>query len=321
MGLVTNMNEYQYQKWQRQSFKTKQKINEQYENLTLFDKSTGQIYEGVDFEIHPNIGGATYQQKDYMQSKSALAEHNREMGGFIFTIYRLAEHMDKEITKADLARLLFMATYLNYDNELRFDNGTAITKKHLPELLGLKDKAFRTFYNKVVSFGVLIETERGLKLNDDYFVKGELKPEIKNGEIPYVRTYNKTIRDLYAMYGTTRKAGNLGLVYLVIPFIHKGTNILASNPKEKDYAWIEPINLQDLAKILKYSPDKIKSALLSISLGSGNDLEYVFTVTEMGGNEKYTYVNSKVLWRGNNLPHEVNPQEVMLAIKKRKKLN
>ncbi|MGD6964067.1 hypothetical protein ACQCVB_17770 [Fictibacillus phosphorivorans] len=270
---------------------------EKMDNAVVVDSTTGEVIENAT--VKPNFSGSAPQQAQFAKRADEMAKYNEEQDGFIFTFYKLAEHIGKELTKQDLARLLFLPTHLTYSNILKFDNGVEITKKNMPELLGLGAKAFRSFYNTLIELGVMEDKKDYIKLNEDYFYKGSLPQALAGQEIAYTRTYVKGIRELYKEYGTTRKAGQLGLLYIVIPYIHKETNILATNTDEKERRFINALSLQEVAEILGYTADKITTALTSVVLGN----EYVFMVTQIG-KEKNVVVNPKVLWRGKTAPSE-----------------
>ncbi|MGF9774786.1 hypothetical protein ABEX30_20320 [Priestia aryabhattai] len=313
MSFIEQMTGYELKKWREQTPSVKRKTFELLETAKVVDGTTGEDITGM-FSIKPNLGSTLPQHRQYKKRGDAIAQYNEEQGGFVFTFYNLSSHIDNDLTKADLARLLFLATYLSYEsNQLKFDNGTAITKKHMPELLGLKEQAFRKFYKTVTALGILIDNGAKVNMSADYFYKGTLPKTIKAQEIAYTRTYVNGIRELYKAYGTTRKAGQLGLLYLIIPYIHLETNILASNPKVQDSYEVEPLTLLEIATLLGYEPQKIARTLTSVKLGD----EFVFMITQVG-KEKYVVVNPRILWRADKVPNTSNTIDVLFQIKKRK---
>ncbi|WP_140456593.1 MULTISPECIES: hypothetical protein [Priestia] len=311
MSFIEQMTEQELKKWREQSPTAKQETFELIENAVVIDITTGEeITDKVS--VKPNLGSALPHQVQYKQREDEVAKYNAEQGGFVFTFYKLAERIDGDLTKADLARLLFLATYLSYEsNQLKFDNGVAITKKQLPELLGLKERAFRTFYGTVTQLGILVDNGDKVVMSAEYFYKGSLPKTIKPNEIAYTRTYVNGIRELYKEYGATRKAGQLGLLYLVIPYIHFDTNILVSNPNERQHADIEALSLEEVAMLLGYDANKITRTLTGIVLGD----EYVFMITQVG-KEKNVVVNPRVHWRGTSVPS--GTVDTLFQIKKRK---
>lgn len=317
MGFINGLNEYEMNKFRQLPQSTRKNIVEQYENAVVVNADTGELIKGA--VVKPDLGGALPQQVQYAKRASEITQYNEENGGFVFTFYNLADHIGNELTKADLARLLFLATHLTYNgNILKFDNGVAITKKNMPELLGLKNEAFNKFYKTVTQLSILVESHSGERISmcEDYFYKGSLPKNITEQGIAYTRTYVKGIRYLYAQYGTTRKAGQLGLLYLVIPYIHKDTNILATNTDEQERRFIEALTLEEVANILGYTPNKVTTALTSVILGD----EYVFMITQVG-NEKNVVVNPRVFWRGKGVPQGTVDTLFQIKKHKNKKLN
>lgn len=314
---IKDMTKAQYDHWSRQTPSTRQAYAKEASKLELIDTETGEIKSG-EYDLIPKGKPATPQQHRYKQREGDLADYTREQNGFVFTFYKLAEYVGNELKQADLARLLYIATFAHFGDNRLLHNGNhkVIDKNGLQTLLGLKDRAYHTFYKTVTELGIIKDRGYDMVMNSDYFYCGYLPKECKTGEIPYTRTYVKGIQELYKKYGTTRKIGQLGLLYLVIPYIHYDTNLLASNPDETDYAMIEPLPVEEIARILNYTPDKITKALTDIVLGN----EFVFYPFG-SGKEKYFAVNSLVFWRADSSPlNKVDTAQVLFAIKKRKKL-
>jgi hypothetical protein len=291
------MDDYGY--WKNISQNNKAATTFQNENTKVVNVETGEDLTDK-YQIMPKKL-VSHQQVNYRKRKEAMARYAEEHGGFIFTFHRLREFIGKELKQADLGRLLFLATYIGFqDNRLMYDNNRPINKSGLKTLLMLKKDAFRTFYNAVTALEIIIERDGYLCMNERYFYKGALADDqLDAGNRTYTRTFIKSVRSLYEEYGATRKASQLGLLYLVIPFIHVDTNILASNPDEDDLDEIDALSLEELAEAIGYAKNKISRSLRSIFLGG----EYVFQIVNVGTNhEKNVVVHPAIFWRGNSIP-------------------
>lgn len=242
--------------------------------------------------------------------KGELAEHEKENGGFFFAFFIQAQSMSDrfpELTQSDLARLMFIGTYVAWQtNRLQYDNGRIIDKKALNKLLGMNQRNFRDFWKRLESSGIVQEYDSMIYVNPSVFYRGNVKKLHSDvEEMKYARMFKKTIRDLYEQFnGRTIK--QLALIYCVIPWMNFDTNIVCNNPNDTDAERLSPMSIGTLADHLGYErPDKLKQALERIKL----DGEPVFYCPPSVHDRRQNRViiNPNVVYAGNG--------EMLAAIK------
>jgi hypothetical protein len=128
--------------------------------MKLVDMDTGQVFENV-------VKLTTHKQDEGLKKKKLMSEKNKEFvdeyGNFFFkTISKRTTKMDDKLKDSDVVRLLYIATYLDYENDLRLDCGKRVNKAVLKELIGANDKTFTPWYNIMISKKILNITEYGL---------------------------------------------------------------------------------------------------------------------------------------------------------------
>lgn len=204
-----------------------------------------------------------------------LKSHQKELGGFIFVFFKQLnkmEHRFPKLTKQDVARLMYIATFVAWGtNRLQSDNG----KKHyakidLEELVGLSRKRFNEFYKKLIDDNIIEETETGeLFMNQSVFYSGFIKQnEYDVRDLDYTLLFKNTVRKLYDEY-RGRRLAQLANIYSVMPFINLNYNIVCHNPAETSEELIKPMSLNELATLLDYSDaHKLKRALESIRVNN-----------------------------------------------------
>jgi hypothetical protein len=275
-----------------------------------------QVHKVITLKEGDIIKVVTPANREHARNKAEAVEWvNGNGGNFIWSIYRRAVSMQAngtQLTVQDFARLLYMATYLTHgqnSSKLAHDNGKPIDKKGLKALLGLGDRAYRDFYNKLERESIIYDMNTHIEINEDWFKKGSIDADAlgKRG-LSFARTLVKPIRDLYAEYGKTR-AGvtNLGLLYMALPYISYETNALVNNPTEEQVDFIERLNLEQVAELFGYDPKHLTPALRKIKLNG----EYVFGFMQVG-NSKTVYVNPRIYWQANRKPDKA----LLLAFKK-----
>ncbi|MFD2412830.1 hypothetical protein [Paenibacillus rhizoplanae] len=214
----------------------------------------------------------TEAQRRGRQAIGHLAAHSEENGGFVFALFNgcmTAAERFPSLTQSDLARLMFIGTYTNYDGRLQHDNGRPIERNTLERLLNMSRARFSEFFRKLITEGIVTDgDEHGdIYVNPSIFYRGTLADAgFKLDEYRHTRLFRGTVRDLYEKYnGRTIK--QLALVYAVLPFVNFACNIVCFNPEENDEERIKPMDLDRLAALLNYKDTQsLRKGLEAITL-------------------------------------------------------
>ncbi|MGP4077295.1 hypothetical protein [Halobacillus sp. K22] len=271
-------------------------------NGEAYDTETGEnISDKVD--VRPRL---TEGQMRGQQIKENLKAHQTENGGYVFALFqgnKAIEERFPSLTQSDLARLMFIGTYVSYDDSeafryglLKHPNGVKIGKKSLEELLGMSRSKYSGFYKKLLNEGILAETDEGLEINPAVFYRGEHVKAIK-GEMRYTRLFRQTVRDLYELYNG-RSIKKLGVIYSVLPYVNFNFNVLAENPSEVKADEVKPLTIEELAEKLGYEDEKkLTQTLRSIKY----DGQPIFGFVEISEDRRRNkiVVNPRVIYAGN----------------------
>lgn len=201
-----------------------------------------------------------------------LRNHSDENGGFVFALFNGCMTMTERfpsLNQSDLARLMFIGTYTNYDGRLQYDNGRPMDRKSLESLLNMSRARFLEFFKKLTAEEIIrVDEEHGdIYVNPSVFYRGEMKKSRYDlSEYQYTRLFRSTVRDLYNRYnGRTIK--QLALVFAVLPFINFGFNVVCFNPEENNEERVKPMDLENLAALMSYKDThKLRAALNSLKL-------------------------------------------------------
>lgn len=201
-----------------------------------------------------------------------LRNHSDENGGFVFALFNGCMTMTERfpsLSRSDLARLMFLGTYTNYDGRLQYDNGRPINRKALESLLNMSRARFSEFYGKLLADGIINdENEHGdIYVNPSIFYRGSLDDaEYKLDEYRHTRLFRRTVRNLYERYNG-RSIKQLAIVFAVLPFINFSFNVVCFNPEEQNEDRVSPMDLDRLAALLNYKDtQKLRTALGSLKL-------------------------------------------------------
>lgn len=236
------------------------------------------------------------------KKKHLIRTYNADISHFIFFVYQYCRLNDK-LDQKDMTRLIMTASYVNYKGYLMSDNSKAITKNQLMKILKLSKKYFYEFWNKIEELKIVSEENGKIYLRKSLFFKGVVKENQKyiQGK-KLTRLYIDNIRYLYNNIAISQHK-QLGIIFMLIPYINHYHNILCMNPNESIIDDVEVMTLKKLAEILGYNASyirQLKKELLKIKLEDGSKL-ITFVEKEIGEEKKQIIINPEVIY-GDNEP-------------------
>lgn len=234
--------------------------------------------EELESELGDRIAGFDIVLKtteSQVRGKKALDElgsHSEANGGFVFALFNGCMTMSERfpsLSQSDLARLMFLGTYTNYDGRLQHDNGRPINRKSLGTLLDMSRARFSEFYRKLMAEEIISDNNEyeDIYVNPSIFYRGSLADAgHKIDEFRHTRLFRSTVRELYDKYGG-RTIKQLAILYAVLPFVNFSFNIVCFNPEENNEDRVVPMDLDNLAALLSYKDtQKLRVALGSLKL-------------------------------------------------------
>lgn len=271
----------------------------------LVDIDTGELIEIYDCDKLKIIRG---EQKEAIEKSihtkklnEELEEWNKELGGFVFVLFKycnmiLQQH--KDITPEDITKLFYLATYVDYQGHLVYNN-SFMSRSTMQELLSMSREKFTNYFNKMKKSNIFVQdNNKNIKINKEYFAKGEIDKEIKQ-YYDYTRVYIKTIRYLFE-HVPQRKHKQLGNYFKIIPYIHRQQNVLCWNP-DSNRNDLRLMHVKDLKDILGYHRNGVRGfikELLATRLENGEAILGFFR-TEYDEGKSYIIINPKVFFGGN----------------------
>ncbi len=237
-------------------------------------------------------------------TNNEIERHSDVNGGFVFVLYKINNDIRERIpslSKADIARLIYLATYTSYDTgQLKKGDGTVLKSNDLHDLLKFSKQRAKTFINKLVEENVIeVDKDNLIYMNPSLFYRGKLRNIIKI--IPdsnYTRLFKDTIRNIFEL-AEPREIVHLSTIYMTLPYINLYFNIISYNPDEKDPDLIKPMERSDLAKKLGYSSrDKFTNTLNKIKVDGQPVFNYFTDVIDK--RKKNIVVNPRVVFGGDS---------------------
>lgn len=240
-------------------------------------------------------------QENLTQHCLTLEEHKKlahELGGFYFL--KRSESTVYTLGASTIGRLIYLATYMNYENRLLLDNNWNMLKSNLPNVLRISKDSARTFYKECISTGILIDMKKdGLYLFDDFY-KGKSKNKDR------VKIYKNTVREIYEKLPTSAHR-YFGYIAKLIPHINIEWNIVCKNIYETDIRKIEPYTVAELCNIWGYNDSNAQRFLKIIEKSkfnfNGKQYSLCAFVSARANRTKYMYiyVNPHAMYIGTHL--------------------
>lgn len=243
------------------------------------------------------------EEKENKKKFRKRTKEQKAKGDFSFMVFEREKNINKYpnvLTDADLTRLIYISTYIDFTGKLVLSERTIMTKDKVKKKLGLGKTAFNELYNKLIDLKILTEKEDGIYMKETDFFRGKVKEKLPK-DMECTTLYIKNIRYLYENT-TSRSHKTLSLLFKMIPYLNIQWNVMCWNAFEDDVYKLNQMTLADIAKLLGYSDRaiiEVKKAFDNIKTIDGDHVIHFST----NGQDKRTYltfVDPDVIYAGNN---------------------
>lgn len=201
------------------------------------------------------------------------------------------------VRPATMARLVYLATFLDYGGYLKTNLHRKMRRSDLEGILRLKKSETYKFWNEVKDKYLLEEENGDLSMREEFSCRGELS---LGGR--YQQIFVDSVRALYQKTAPTQHK-YLGYVFQVLPFVNIEYNILCTNPMEKNLDLVDPISIDDFCAAVGYSKDqraRLMRVYASITFPVDGKQEHFCAFVTNGADIGSTkiFVNPHILYHG-----------------------
>ena len=222
------------------------------QNTAILDKATGEDitskYCGVLSKTEKERWEFLRKEEDKKIYKR-LAQNER--GYFTMLKYEVGKCLDLGISISNVTRVMYLSTYMGYNNELRDLGNHPLTKKKMRELLNVTYPTFAKFYEECESNNIFEYKDGLYYMNKTIFKRGEMSRKEKAAQNTMF-LYFSGIRSLYES-ATTSEHKTLSYLFLMLPYANRKFNVLCKYPDEENannvecLTWDEICDLFDIA--------------------------------------------------------------------------
>lgn len=287
-----------------------EKQNNNSGEIFVIDPSTGEAMDFSQRTIYVQTEEERVKAKEFFKNMSKKKDINslyKNYGNFLWSIYNVSQSLYPNLKGSYITRLIFLATYINYNGYLSDSKNTPLTKKQMCILLNISEREFSNFYKCLFDQKIISENKDKYCINKDMFQRGELSPidlaTFAQGEKYVTRIYINAIRNLYNK-STIKSHKTLSYLFQVIPYVNRDYNIICSNPLETDLDKINKLTLGEFADIIEYNRSNISrlcNILFSPTFTIGNKELTAMRYVVDKSLDKSTYsmfINPRVYYAG-----------------------
>ena len=286
----------------------------------LVDTETGYVVDCVDISDsqEASIFIKNPKKAEYRKARTEFMEFlNQNQGAFVHLIYNYGKPIFGDILdnvgqakgNTHIVRLLLLASYLNYKNNLYDNNNHRIKKSSLGKIWNTSSRnSINETFEVLTKYGYIAEKGGYIIMNSDKVVKGEVinfnKNKKKDQSLTYVRVFIDSLQELYNN-SSAKARKQLAQFYKVLPYVHYEYNVVCHNPLEADENAIEPMTWTELAEICGIDADKnltrFKKDLFTLKI-NGNKTIGEFK-TGIAKNEYKLVINPSLYYAGSHIEH------------------
>lgn len=270
------------------------------------NRNTGEVLPMVHFSapegshvVTPQQQRAYKQKKQYEFDRRHRRETSNKLGNFYFVF---AGQNFEDVSAETAARLIYLATYLNYDGILMLTQRKQMHRSDLQDVMSLSRATTHRFWKDIQDKYVIEDDNGVLRIaNDNIFRKGKLT-NIREF-IQYQKVYRDATRTLYKMANKNQHK-HLGYVFRLLPFINLEWNIACKNPLEMELKNIQPLTIDEFCDIINYDKTNISRLLKMYSqlrFGEKNERFCAFVTADAPANNGYMIcINPNIMYAGSD---------------------
>lgn len=290
--------------------------------ITLTDKETGEYLGTIPHGTKMYTPEQQKRNRNYYKRKEEEELRKKHMklatkkyGGFTWFFYKLWQSCDLGISPSNLTRLIYLSTFINFQNKLEY-NGKPMTRAKMIELLNISERESFNFSKELTEMGIIEYTGNEILISDNVFGRGKLSDFVNDYKVEErlyaIRLYRDTIQDLYNR-ATSRSHKSLSYLFQMIPYINRQYNILCFNPLENNLEKIKPMTLNDYCNEVGFDVThihRLSNYILqpSFCIGKDEDGEEIIEtaariVISVNENKERVYrlfINPNVMYAGND---------------------
>ena len=278
-------------------------LDETNSNLAV-DNDTGEVVEAktviipIDSRVITPKQQEAYDELKERQIKREMRRKIQDELGYFYFVMR--EHEFGNLSAESSARLVYLCTFLDYDNKFMITNHRIMKKSDLKEILFVSARTALNFWKEVEGAYIIDLGKDGLRLNNPNIIRGC----ITSSEKIYKKFYIDGIRRVYRACPIS-KHKYLGYIFKLLPYVNTEYNVLCKNPDEEIWKEIKPLTATEICRLIGYDEthvNRLTQLYKKLTFENQGEEEYFLSLiyNQSGLRSLRAFINPHVLYSGNN---------------------
>jgi hypothetical protein len=278
-------------------------IDEKNSNLAR-DENTGEVIEAttviipIGSKIQTPEQQKTAREWHKKQTKQLICRKMQDELGYFYFVMR--EHEFGKLSAESSARLVYLCTFLDYDNKFMITNHRIMKKSDLKEILFVSARTALNFWKEVENTYIVDLGKDGLRLNNPNIIRGC----ITSSEKIYKKFYIDGIRRVYRACPIS-KHKYLGYIFKLLPYVNTEYNVICKNPDEEIWKEIMPLTATEICRLIGYDEthvNRLTQLYKKLTFENQGEAEYFLSLiyNQSGLHSLRAFINPHVLYSGSN---------------------
>lgn len=248
------------------------------------DQETGEVKEFIEFRDGDQLRSA--------EERSAIQKYyqkREDQTDFIWVLFDYCKPFAADMKPGNVARMICLATYIN-------DSGFAMYKADVRDMLGLNPNLSLELRKDLEDKKIITLRKDKIYFSKTCFYRGEMQRIKRN----HSRLFTEATRALYN--GLKPSAHKwLSVVFQMLPYTNRRTNILSINPEEQDVARVEKMTIREFCALVNYDVKhaaRLRKELLQLRVNGQLAVGFFDNQDQLDPKGKFVIVNPHLFYGG-----------------------
>ncbi|WP_269409619.1 hypothetical protein [Lentibacillus daqui] len=200
-----------------------------------------------------------YESIESKERKRLYASYKRDKRHFTFTHMQRVLEITESLTNKQCGYVLMLQPYIQYETNVLVTAGRnpkPLDINAIAKIFGIQRRYAKQAIQTLTDASVIMENGDQYLMNERYHFRKKAGGKADM----LVKTFHTAVK------GLKLSPSELGIIYKLIPFIHYNSNLLCSNPHEKDDNNVNVLSKSQIASLLGISRQKFDQVIKELTL-------------------------------------------------------
>lgn len=270
-----------------------------------FDTPEGNTLQ-IRTEAQANAQKNWAKHKEEQAAKGFIIGNDNRL--FTYAFMEELKQLSKQIGIQNMGLLLLLQTNIQFDTgalvrAVKTKDPEPMKKADIISFLDLSESGYKRFVKVMKSNGVIVQKKVDLKgdgkqMKTAFVVNKQFHFRGSTDSHEAIKVFSATLKEAAKSLSTK----DIGFLAMLLPYCHYTTNVICSNPYEKNPGLVQKMNAKDIAEELEIHENTVVSHMKRLRTKK----EKVIAETRTGAerNERFFILNPWVFYRQPGYPKD-----------------